>query len=365
MRILICGATGSIGKQTVSISQTLDCQIVGITYNTQHETAKQIIKQLKIPYYFCHSDPNKGNVKNFIELIKLTKPQMIINAVVGIAGLSISWQTLKAKIDLGLANKESLVVAGHWLKALAKHNKVNIYPIDSEHSGLFELVKNLKKNSIKNLIITASGGPFWGFSNSQLKNVTVKQALAHPTWKMGNKISIDSATMVNKAFEMIEAYHLFNTKNIIAIRNKQSLIHAGVQLTDNSVLLHASTADMRLPIALCLKKFKSNDSIIKPLDFSNLTINLESIKESDYPVLKIARNVMNKPQTTCGLVFNIANEFAINLFLQQKIRFDQIATLIVNFYNNYHHQKIKEIVTIFGLINKIQLLLQNSWKDYL
>lgn len=365
MRILICGTTGSIGKQTVSISQTLNCQIVGITYNTQHEAAKQIIKQLKIPYYFCHSDPAKGNVKSFVELIKLTKPQMVINAVVGIAGLSISWQTLKAKIDLGLANKESLVVAGHWLKSLAKQNKVSIYPIDSEHAGLFELIKNLKKNSIKNLIITASGGPFWGFSSNQLKKVTVKQALAHPTWKMGNKISIDSATMVNKAFEMIEAYHLFNTKKIIAIRNKQSLIHAGVQLIDNSVLLHASTADMRLPIALCLKKFKSNHSIIKPIDFNNITINLESIKDSDYPILKIAKDVINKPQTTCGLVFNIVNEFAISLFLQQKIRFDQITTLIINFYNSYNHQKIKEIVTLFGLINKIQMFLQNSWKDYL
>lgn len=181
MKIVICGATGSVGQQVLDVARRFNYEVVGISFNSQVEKAKQIVKQLNIPYYFCHEDNTKGNIKFLDELFKKTQPHMVMNCVVGYQGLDVSSMVLNHKIDLGLANKESLVIAGHWLKQSAKKNRVNIYPIDSEHAALRELVKNFKKNAIKNLIITASGGPFWNYSKKQLKTVTYKQAVAHPT----------------------------------------------------------------------------------------------------------------------------------------------------------------------------------------
>lgn len=366
MKIVICGATGNIGQQTIDVAKKFNHEIVGITFNSQHEKAKEIIKQLKIPYYLCHSDSNKGNVESFDELLKLTNPKMVINAISGYFGLNISSITLKHKIDLGLANKESMVMVGHWLNQIAKKNKVLIYPIDSEHSSFYKVLKHLNKNSIKNLIITASGGPFWGYSKSQLKSIELKQALNHPTWKMGPKISIDSATLANKAFEIIELFHLFKNKNIIPIRHKQSIVHAIVQLSDNSYIFNSSIPDMKLSIQWCLEQYKfSTNSIIKPLNLNNLNLSFETINENEYQLIKIAKDVINYPNTTRGVVFNVVNDFAVDLFLNKQIAFYQIVPLIINFYNMYPHKKITGLVSINFLIPNLIEKLKSNWKDFL
>ncbi|WP_027119877.1 NAD-dependent epimerase/dehydratase family protein [[Mycoplasma] testudinis] len=365
MKIVICGATGNIGQQAIDVSQRLGHQIVGITFNKQVNEGKKIVKQLKIPYFLCHSDLAQGNTKEFNELLTKAKPNLVVNAVVGTAGLSLSIQTIKARIDLGLANKESLVVGGWWLMQLAQKQNVKIYPIDSEHAALYELLMNQKNSQIKQLMVTASGGPFWDWSKTKLKNVTVKQATDHPTWSMGAKISIDSATMVNKAFELIEAFHLFKIKDVVAYRHKQSIIHAGVQLKSNVWLFHAAFPDMRLPIGLCLERYKTAKAIIKPLELKDLTFSFETIKISDYPVIKIAYDIIAKPKTSRGVVFNVVNDFASELFQKGLIRFDQIIDLINNFYWKYNHKKIETIVGVLALINKLQINLQTNWKEYL
>lgn len=366
MKIIIFGATGNIGQQTLDVAKRFNHEVIGITFNKQHDKAEQIIKQLRIPYYFCHSDETKGNTKSLDEFLKKTKPQMAINAITGYLGLNVSSLILSQKINLGLANKESMVMAGYWLKRIAKKNKVTIYPIDSEHSTFFQLLKKVNKNLVKNYYITASGGPFWNYSKSQLKLVTLNQTLNHPTWKMGLKISIDSATLANKAFEIIEAFYFYGSKNIIPIRHKQSIVHAAIQLKDNSYLFGLSSPDMRLPIQMCLDKYKGHaDSLIKPINLDNLTLCFESINENDYPLLKIAKDVISKPTTTRGPIFNIVNDFAVNLFVNKKINFYQIVPFINNFYYSYKHKKISGLISIYSLIDNVLKVLNSTWKDYL
>lgn len=366
MKIVICGVTGVIGQQVLDVAKRFKHEIVGISFNNQVEKANQIIKQLNIPYYFCHSNPNLGNVKFLDELFLLAKPHMVINAVTGYSGLNVSSMALNHKIDLGLANKESMVIAGYWLKQIAIKNKVQIYPIDSEHSALYTMLKNIKKNAIDNLYITASGGPFWDVNKKDLKNVTYKQAINHPKWKMGPKISIDCATLSNKAFELIEAFHFFNTKNIIPIRHKESIIHAGVKFKDNSYIFLASVPDMRLSIASCLNRYSYNiQPIIKPINFSNLLLNFENIKEEEYPIFKISKDIINKPKTTRGVVFNVVNDYAVKLFIDKKITFDQITHLIINFYKKYSHRQLNGMIAIYSLIDELNKILSNTWKEYL
>ncbi len=364
-KIVICGATGSIGQQTADVAKKLGIEIVGVTYNAQHDKAKAIVRQLKVPYWFCHSDAAKGNVASFDELLKKARPRMVVNAISGYAGLNVSSIALNHRIDLGLANKESMVIAGHWLNKIAARNKTRIYPIDSEHSSFWQLTKNLSRKEIAQYIITASGGPFWGFGKDRLKTVTRQQALSHPTWKMGPKITVDSATLANKAFEMIELFHLFGSRNVVPVRHKQSLVHAIVQLKDNSYLFGASHPDMRLPIQLCLQRYRpSSASIVKPLGFQNMALSFEPISESDYPLIKIARDVIANPATTRGAVFNVANDFAVDLFLNKQIPFHQIVGIVANFYRSYPHKKVSGLVAINLLIRPLLDKLKASWKNY-
>jgi 1-deoxy-D-xylulose-5-phosphate reductoisomerase len=199
MRILIYGATGNIGQQVVNYLKHTKHKIVGISYCDNFKLAQSI----KAKFYF--SPHKKSNVSSYEELIIKSKPDLIINAIVGFAGLEITLLSIKHKIDLALANKESMVVAGRFITKLAKKNKVNIYPIDSEHTSLMHIIKN-SRGKPRMFYITASGGPFYNVKHSRLDKITYKQAIKHPTWKMGGKISIDSATLMNKCFEIIECF---------------------------------------------------------------------------------------------------------------------------------------------------------------
>lgn len=197
MRITIFGATGSVGQQVIKYLRHTKHDVVGISYYKNIILAKNI----KVSYFY--SPINKSNVASFEQLIIKSKPDLIVNAIVGFDGLEITLLSIKHKINLALANKESLVVAGQFVTKLAKKNKVNIYPIDSEHTSLMHIIKN-RQSKFKRLYITASGGPF--YNAKRLDKITFRQAINHPTWKMGHKISMDSATLMNKCFEIIECY---------------------------------------------------------------------------------------------------------------------------------------------------------------
>lgn len=368
MKVLILGATGSIGLQALEVIKKLghNFLIVGISYNKNHKIAKSIINKYKIRNILCSSEPSKYNCKDLKQLIQNSKPEIVINAVVGFFGLEYSIEVLNSKINLALANKESLVVAGKQLMSLAKTNNVKIIPIDSEHTSLMQLIMN-EKSKIKKLFITASGGPFYNFTDNQLKKVTYRQAIKHPKWNMGPKISIDSATLVNKCFEIIEAFWYYNTKKIIALYHPQSLIHSIIQLDNNSYKANISTPDMKISIALAITNFDPKVNIIQDLDFNIMqNLSLQEIDKNKIKPIKWAYEVINsKNIQAMSIIINASNDAAHLLYENKKISFYQIVPIIDWALSNI---KIKKIVTFCDIYNyhdfvkKIILEKGNQWK---
>lgn len=363
MKILVLGATGSIGKQAIDVICQLKYQLVGFSYYQNHNEANNILKQLNPNYVLCHSDPkyNKNVKSDLIELIDKSKPKVIINAINGYHGIEASLIALSKKKDLLLANKESLVIAGSQLEAIRRDTKTTIYPIDSEHSALYDLLKDKKKNQIKQLIITASGAGYFNKDISELKKLTYNDLLNHPNWKMGAEISINSATFVNKVYEIVEAYHLFKIKDIIPVVERSSTIHAGVMYQDNSIHFHATTNDMRWSIQSALTKFDNRTNVVQSLDLYQKTIQFEKIDFEQYPIFKIAYDILKNPYTTRGAVLTCINEHVVKLFQKQKINFLQITELISNFYWNYQHKKIDDIWQINDLIFKIKAAISSKY----
>ncbi|QZX49225.1 NAD-dependent epimerase/dehydratase family protein [Mycoplasma sp. E35C] len=355
MKVLVLGATGSIGKQAIDVICQLKYELVGFSYNKNHNEAKNIIKQLNPEYVLCHSDPKHNkNINDLIQLIEKSKPDMVINAINGSAGIGASLTTLVKKKDLLLANKESLIIAGNQINKLKKNAKVEIYPIDSEHSSLYALLKNVNKKHVKELIITASGSKYFGLNKTELKKITYKDAINHPNWKMGEEISINSATFINKVYEIIEAYYLFNIKNISPVVERTSTIHAGVIFSDNSIHLHASINDMRWSIQSALTRFNNKSNVVHQLDIYKKPIKFEKIDFNQYPVFKIAYDILNNHDTTRGVVLTTINEFVLDLFRNNKINFTKMSEIIIDYYWNYPHKKIKDIWKIEDLIFKIK-----------
>lgn len=352
MKILLCGATGSIGTQLLDVIDKKQ-KIVGITFNKNINQAKKIIKQHNVKYFLCANDKQYSNVNNIEELIKKSKPDLIVNAVVGIAGLKITIAALKAKIDLALANKESLVIAGKFVTQLAKKNKVKIIPIDSEHSSLYQLIKNRNIKSIDQLIITCSGGSAYFKTNDELKKMNFNDIIKHPNWNMGYKISIDSATLINKCFEIVEAYWLFNTKKIKAVLHKESIVHAMIKNNDGSFFMNASYPDMKLPIKLAINNYQDIETNIKNIDFNNLTLSFDEIDSKKHIPIKWAYQIIEDKNNVLGLIINAANEIAIDLFKYNKISFLEIIPFINQYIIKYKKENIKNFDNIFYLLDKI------------
>ncbi len=356
MKILLLGATGSIGTQTLEVlDQDSKYHLVGISYHHNITLAKKIISKYHLQHSYSKLYPEQSNATSIASLIALTKPDLVVNAIVGFAGLEASLATLEAKCDLALANKETLVVAGHFIMPLAKSNNCTIYPIDSEHAALYELI-HYDLDNVKKLYITASGGPFYHASLEQLENVKFKDAIKHPNWSMGYKISIDSATLVNKCFEIIEAYYLFDIKNIEPLYHPQSIVHSMVEYQNGSIAAQLSTIDMKLAIQLALYKFKKQKQIIKSLDFSHLQLQFDKIDLKQFLPLNWAQEIINDPNHSKGAIVTITNDLAIEAFKEAKIKYLDIINIIKSALNLFSHVKINNIDDIYLLANDI-----NSW----
>lgn len=347
MNVLIFGATGSIGLQAIDVIKRLGHKIVGCTFNENFSQMQKILKSLKYDVHVFSSKITALNtVKTIDELFEKSKPDFVINAISGFAGLEITFKTLLNKIDLGLANKESLVLAGWKIKEIAKTNRVNIYPIDSEHCAIMDLLKNKR---IKRLVLTASGGPFYHKSMNELSDVTFFEAKSHPNWKMGYKISIDSSTLINKCFEMIEAYYLFDINKIDAVYHPQSIVHSMVEFTDNSVHAQLSCPDMKLAIELAISKFKSKVPIIQPLSFEKLNLYFDLIDGNKWLPIKWAKYIIKNNDRVLPVIIDAANDAAIELFKNKKIKFNQIIPIISLAINDFSNQKINNIKDIYVL----------------
>ena len=343
--VYLLGSCGSIGCQSIDIllKHKDEFKIVAISVGRNLDKAHEIIK-ITNPEIICFrnkTDVYKFNdVKaikvfgdeglNYIASYSKYNNEMLINALVGSAGLLPTVLAIKAKKDIALANKETLVMAGDIINKLIDEYKVNLYPIDSEHSAIWQCIQGENKKEIKNLIITASGGSFRNKSREELVNVTKEDALKHPNWSMGSKITIDSASMMNKGFEVIEAHHLFQIDydSIKTILHKESIIHSMVEFSDGLIKAELGTPDMRGPISYALLYPHHEDFKGETLDLiKTASLHFEELSHDRFPCLSYAYEA-GKKGGVYPTVLNAANEAAVNLFLNDKIKFLDIEKII-------------------------------------
>ncbi len=354
--IILLGGTGSIGTQVLEIiKDDVNYNLYGFSFGDNIVKAKEIIEEFKPKIVCCK------NVKDAIELRDLYKDikflsgdaglqqlaslkvenEIFINALVGAVGLVPTMAAIENGNDVLLANKETLVIAGSLVTKRAFEKNVKIIPIDSEHSAIFQLLNEQNKKDIKNLIITASGGAFRDLNREQLSNVKKEDALNHPNWKMGQKITIDCATMMNKGFELIEAYHLFNINidNIIPIIHRESIIHSMVEFKDGVIFAQMGVSDMRVPIKYALEyPNHTYHELFQTLDLTKIkTLNFEEVYYDRYPLVKCAIDCVKKGGINTTIL-NAANEAAVKLFLEDKIEFLEIEKIIMETLENQKYQ---------------------------
>jgi 1-deoxy-D-xylulose-5-phosphate reductoisomerase len=343
-RLLILGSTGSIGTQALDVCTRSDeLELVGLSAGRSWET---LIEQAllhgvgRIALSDEHAAARASEAwtdgevlvgaEGLVRLVVESGADLVLNALVGSVGLGPTVATLGEGIDLALANKESLVVGGELVMALAEATGVSIVPVDSEHTALHQLLAGQPPGAVERLTITASGGPFRGRRRSELEDVTVKEALAHPTWAMGGKITIDSATLMNKGLELMEAHHLFGTpyERIDVVVHPQSLVHGIVQLTDGAMLAHLGPRDMRIAISYALHGGESVQLPITPLDLAAVgELSFEAVDLEAFPCLRLASEAAREGGTA-PCVLNAANEIAVHAFLEGRLRFVEISEVI-------------------------------------
>ncbi len=355
--IAILGSTGSIGTQALEviashpdhfsvevltaqsnaellISQATQFKpnAVVIADNAQYQKVKDALDPLDIKVF--------GGAESLSQVVEMDGIDVVLTALVGFAGLQPTVKAILAKKQIALANKETLVVAGEFVTKLARENGVNLYPVDSEHSAIFQCLAGEWHNPIEKIILTASGGPFRGRKKEELTQITKAQALKHPNWTMGAKITIDSATLMNKGLEVIEAKWLFDLQpeQIETIVHPQSIVHSLVQFNDGSMKAQMGLPDMKLPIQYALGYPQRLHSDFPRFDFSNFaTLTFEQADTDTFRCLSLAYDAM-KTGGTMPCAMNAANEIAVSLFLNDEIRFLQIAELVESVME--HHAAI-------------------------
>lgn len=354
-KILILGSTGSIGTNALELirNNRENYQVIGISGNKNIELLKKQIEEFKPTFIYVGAEQDALNLKKeypFIkevyfgenglaELSKNSDYDIILTAVSGAIGIDATVEAIKREKRIALANKETMVSAGIYInKLLKEYQKAEIVPVDSEHSALFQSLQGFKKENVKKLIITASGGTFRGKDLAYLENVTVEQALKHPNWSMGKKITIDSSTLVNKGLEVIEAHELFNVdyNDIEVVVHPQSIIHSMVEYVDGSIIAQMGVANMKTPILYAFtypeKEYNSSINFLDLIKNNNLTF-----EEADRKVFKGIDLAYRAGRTgdTMPTVFNASNEIAVELFMKKKIKFLDIYRIIEDAMNSH------------------------------
>ena len=343
--IVILGSTGSIGTQTIDVLDSIEAQVCAISVNTNIQRAEQQARALHPSLVAVYNEEKAKELKTkladtdirvvsgmdgLIEAATLPEADVVVTAVVGMVGLLPTMAAIEAGKAIALANKETLVCAGQIVMRAAREKGVPILPVDSEHSAIFECLQGAAGNRINRILLTASGGPFFGMSREQMRHVTKEQALHHPNWSMGAKITIDSASMMNKGLELIEAMWLYDVEpdDIDIVVHRESIVHSAVEFEDGSVIAQMGTPDMRLPIQYALTYPERVPCKVPPLDLPrrhNLTFFAPD--EEAFPTLGLARRAA-AARGNLGAIMNGANEAAVELFLHDKIPFYRIPELV-------------------------------------
>ncbi|MDQ4072524.1 MAG: 1-deoxy-D-xylulose-5-phosphate reductoisomerase [Actinomycetota bacterium] len=343
-RVLILGSTGSIGEQALDvIARSDELAVAGLAARSSFEPLLAQAQRLGVDRIAladeraaaCASEAwTDGTVlsgtEGLVRLVTESECDVVLNALVGSAGLGPTVAALGEGIDLALANKESLVVGGELVTTLAEATGARILPVDSEHSALWQLVRGERAGAVERLVLTASGGPFRGRTAAELAEVGPAEALVHPTWEMGGKITVDSATLMNKGLEVIEAVHLFGVplERLDVVVHPQSIVHALVTLADGSALAHLGHPDMRVPIAYALHEPDRAEVPVRPLDLTAVgSLTFEPPDLDAFPCLALARGAA-AAGGTAPCVLNAANEVAVEAFLAGRLSFPGIASVV-------------------------------------
>ena len=374
--IVVMGSTGSVGIQSLDvISKSKSHKVIGLSC---YSNADLIFEQTKeyLPNFVAIEviDPShnlfnlckENNIKlitgnNASCNIPFDNLDLAINAIVGTAGLKPTIELVKNGIDIALSNKESLVLGGHIIMPLAQKNNVNIIPVDSEHSAIFQCLNGENHKELKKIIITGSGGPFLETPIDKFNTITPDQALKHPNWDMGAKISIDSATMMNKALELIEALWLFNIKldKIQITIHPQSIVHSMVEFVDGSYKAHLGLPDMKVPIQYALTFPNRTNSSVGSLDFENLNLDFRKPDLERYPILSLVEELINLGGNRVA-VMSMANDYIVERFLDRKISFNEIFYLIQEVVNEFASDDLPSLEELFILDKNIQLYLNSN-----
>ena len=345
--VVILGSTGSIGKSALDVIRNLQhkYKVSALSANSQWELLAKQANEFKPESVSLADERWIDSLKNNLsetsvqihtgadsvrEMVSKDDVDIVISAIVGGAGLPAAVEVIKNGKTLALANKEALVMAGGLVVSMAKENGVSIIPVDSEHSAVLQALRSGHRDEVKKIIITASGGPFYNLPKEKLSKVTKEEALNHPTWKMGQKITIDSATLMNKALEIIEAKWLFglNSTQIEVIIHPESIVHSLVEFCDGSVIAQMGLPDMKVPIQFALTYPHRENGNVQSLDLAKLgSLNFQKPDMDKFPALRLGYEVVEKGGTM-GATLNAANEVAVQAFLDRKIKFTDITKTV-------------------------------------
>ncbi|GFI60866.1 1-deoxy-D-xylulose 5-phosphate reductoisomerase [Clostridiales bacterium] len=365
MNISVLGSTGSIGTQTLEVVREIGgVNLCALTANNNIELLERQIREFK-PEIAVVMDSRSAeelghNIKDcetkvlqgmegLIEAAVYEKSDLVVTSVVGNVGIVPTYEAIRAGKNIALANKETLVSAGELIMSEAKKNGVNIYPVDSEHSAIFQCIQGNRENKIRRIILTASGGPFRGKTSDELKNVKAADALRHPNWNMGKKVTIDSSSLMNKGLEVIEAKWLFdvNVEDIEVVIHPQSIVHSAVEYEDGAIIAQMGEPDMRVPIQYAITYPKRVKNSFPKIDFAKRsTLTFEKPDMETFRCLALAYDAI-ETGGTMPAVMNSANEVAVNAFLENKIGFLDIANIIektMKAYNVKYHYTIDDLI---------------------
>lgn len=363
-KMLVLGSTGSIGEQALDVAKKTSTEVVGICANRNWKRVAQRAREHNVQFAAMCDERAAASlmlalddtdvrvfagVEGICAMIEESGATFAVNSIIGQAGLLPTLAVLDNGIRLALANKESLVVAGEIVMEKARQNGIEILPVDSEHCAIHQCLRAGKKEEIKKIILTASGGPFFGMTKDEIYNLPLSRALAHPTWKMGAKITIDSATLMNKGFEIIEAAHLFGLRadQIDVLVHRESIIHSMVEYIDNSVIAQLSVPDMRHPVQYALDRANRTESVIEPLDLAKISkLTFAKPDRETFALLDLALYSLSQGGATCA-VLNAANEVAVDAYLKEKICFGQITESVC--HTVYAMSDAKDVHTLEGI----------------
>jgi 1-deoxy-D-xylulose-5-phosphate reductoisomerase len=345
-RLVILGSTGSIGKSALDVvaSRPDEFDVVGLSAGTRAQTLLEQAREFNVDCIALADEQHREPLTTqappgthvftgsagLIELVEASQADLVLTAIVGAAGLPSTLRTVELGIDVALANKESLVVAGDIIIPLAAETGSRLIPVDSEHSAIFQSLQSGRAEEVRRILLTASGGPFRTWTTEQIQQATLADALQHPTWTMGPKITIDSATMMNKALEIIEAHYLFGipANRIDVLVHPESIVHSMVEFIDGSTVAQLGTPDMRTPIQYALTYPERVDGIADHIDWTQISrLNFELPDETRFPALRLGRQAAAQGGTA-GAVFNAANEAAVARFQREALRFVEIAQVV-------------------------------------